>query len=106
MAASGAGYYLYSRSTNISDSDKPGSSSGSSAGKKSKKSKKKKNVLKGEGTEGPLLEEIDRPAEKGQSPKVEGQETASEKVEDKSEGPTHLAGKYLLRFHLGVKLIV
>lgn len=73
LAASGAGYYLYTRS--------PGSGSGSSEGKKggyNKKNKKRKGekekekFLKGDGAEGPLVEEIERPVEK---PAVEDVET-------------------------------
>ena len=65
-AAGGAGYYLYNRPT-----DKPSGSSGSSPTSSSKKKNKKKNkkngsglqggFLKGEGAQGPLLEEIEKP---------------------------------------------
>jgi import receptor subunit TOM70 len=69
VAAATGGYYLYSRSpsSNTTSDGKPGSSSSSSSG--SKKNKKKKNkkggmqsgFLKGEGNDGPLLEEIEKP---------------------------------------------
>jgi import receptor subunit TOM70 len=67
-AAGGAGYYLYNR-----PSDKPTGSSGSGSSPTSsqKKKNKKKNkkggsglqggFLKGEGAQGPLLEEIEKP---------------------------------------------
>jgi import receptor subunit TOM70 len=93
LAAGGAGYYLYSRSGDKAGPSTPGSAgSGSTAGaKKSKKKSKKKGgasgsdksgFLKGDGTEGPLVEEIKKPV-----------------VEEKKEGPavvdgtSHLAGE-------------
>ena len=88
----GAGYYLYNRS-----SDGPGGSSSSardSAGasgssKKSKKSKKKKNsqFLKGEGNQGPLLEEIKPKENKATTDGKDGKAAVDEK---KDESP--LAG--------------
>jgi import receptor subunit TOM70 len=84
--SAGAGYYLYNRSSD----GKPGSSgssssssTGAAAGAKKNKNKKKKKStgdkgLKGEGLEGPLLEEIEpKPA-----------------AVDKSEGPEHLKGLF------------
>lgn len=60
--SAGAGYYLYNRTTTSPDDDKAGGSSspggvGASKNKKKKKGKKSK-FLKGDGLEGPLLEEI------------------------------------------------
>ncbi|WWD07113.1 hypothetical protein V865_005210 [Kwoniella europaea PYCC6329] len=84
LAASGAGYYLYStRSSGAGPSGDAGSSSSSAPGtsssaKKNKKKKKKasssakdEKFVKGEGDKGPLLEEIEQPKEK----KVEKVET-------------------------------
>lgn len=66
-AAAGAGYYLYSRSGEGKGSDgaaaPPSTGSSSSKNKKKKKTKKDK-FLKGEGTTGPLLEEITPPEKK------------------------------------------
>lgn len=69
VAAATGGYYLYSRSpsANSTSDGKPGSSSSSSSSaKKNKKKKNKKGgmqsgFLKGEGSDGPLLEEIEKP---------------------------------------------
>ncbi|WVR08724.1 hypothetical protein IAU60_005782 [Kwoniella sp. DSM 27419] len=99
LAASGAGYYLYSNRSGGSGSS--GSAKGSSgsgdestssasagvAGGSSKKNKKKKKksagdkFVKNEGEKGPLLEEIEQPA----GPKVE------EKKEEQAQQDTHLA---------------
>ncbi|WOO81924.1 Mitochondrial import receptor subunit tom70 [Vanrija pseudolonga] len=66
-AAAGAGYYLYSRSGEAKGGDgaaaPPSTGSSSSKNKKKKKTKKDK-FLKGEGTTGPLLEEITPPEKK------------------------------------------
>lgn len=75
-AAAGAGYYLYTQRGSGSSGPSSGSSgsapaSGSSKNKKKKKSKKSEKFLKGEGTDGPLLEEIKpKPAEKKVEEKV------------------------------------
>ena len=65
LAASGAGYYLYS-SRSV-----PGPSS---AGTKGKKHRKKKSHLEGEGTSGPLLEEITPEEKPVTAPVVEKKE--------------------------------
>lgn len=69
-AAAGAGYYFYSRSGSAGPGPSSGSSAsgktagtGSSKNKKKKKSKKNEKFIKGEGSDGPLLEEI-KPSEK------------------------------------------
>jgi import receptor subunit TOM70 len=73
-AAAGAGYYLYSRNgrSGPSNGAKPstGAGSGSSKNKKKKKSKKTGDkFLKGDGLDGPLLEEIKpKPTEKAAEP--------------------------------------
>ena len=97
LAASGTGYYLYNRPSSSSSSggrDGAGSASGSTspttpggttatgaAKKKNKKSKKKtatggasglqSGFLKGEGTDGPLIEEIQKPEAAGQAGSAE-----------------------------------
>ncbi|GFZ51338.1 72 kDa mitochondrial outer membrane protein [Saitozyma sp. JCM 24511] len=94
LAASGAGYYLYSRS-----GDKPGPSSpggASAAKKKNKKSKKKGGAkddgkfLRGQGDQGPLVEEIKKPASASASATTE-----KDKVEEKKEAQVEDANAHL-----------
>lgn len=96
--SAGAGYYLYNRSSPSDehdpegDSEKAGGSGGVSASGKNKKKKKGKKsngkYLKGEGLEGPLLEEVQ--PEQGTS----GQEKSvpTKKEEKKENDP--LAGEW------------
>lgn len=93
-AASGAGYYLYTRSSGDGgpSTSSESSSSASARGKKAKRSKKKSaggKSLKGEGTDGPLLEEIEKPADKTVGEAL----NSGEKSVEKEEGPSHLAGE-------------
>ncbi|WWC72734.1 uncharacterized protein I206_106698 [Kwoniella pini CBS 10737] len=98
LAASGAGYYLYSnRSTNSSDGSSSSSSSSlkdstnsnnnnvSGSSKKKNKKKKKSNnskFVEGEGDKGPLLEEIEQDQQKPQSEKkVEKSDSSDNKEE-------------------------
>lgn len=92
LAVSGAGYYLYNRNgTPLGGSDdgnKPGGSS--SASKKKKKNKKKGGsglqggFLKGDGADGPLVEEIEKPKAKATEGVAEGekQESATSHLAD------------------------
>jgi len=91
-AAGGAGYYLYNRPPS-SDSKPDSSSTGSSSSSKKKNKKKsKKNgsglqsgFLKGEGAQGPLLEEIEKPkqaaGEKSEGAAVEGEKSKPQEAE-------------------------
>ncbi|KAK8850687.1 hypothetical protein IAR55_004607 [Kwoniella newhampshirensis] len=107
LAASGAGYYLYNRS---SGSDKPGPSSpassssgggvaGSSASSKKNKKKKKKSgekkdekFLRNEGEQGPLLEEIPQPAGERKEAGVKAPEsTAAVESPAEDDSVAHLA---------------
>jgi import receptor subunit TOM70 len=91
LAVSGAGYYLYNRNGSplggSDDGNKAGGSS-SSASKKKKKNKKKggsglqSGFLKGDGADGPLVEEIEKPKPKA-TEGVEGEKQES--------GTSHLA---------------
>jgi import receptor subunit TOM70 len=94
-AAGGAGYYLYNRSSNDSkpssgSSSTPGSSSSSK--KKNKKKNKKSGLqsgfLKGEGSQGPLLEEIEKPKQPA-GEKSDAVEGSKEKAQD--EATSHLS---------------
>lgn len=88
--AAGAGYYLYSTSgskgsapgpsagSSSSSTAAPAEKSSSSKNKKKKKSKKSDKFLKGEGTDGPLLEEI--------KPKATDKKAEDKAVEDPFEG--------------------
>jgi import receptor subunit TOM70 len=96
LAASGAGYYLYSRS-----GDKPGPSSpggASAAKKKNKKSKKKGGAkddgkfLRGQGDQGPLVEEIKKPASASASSTTE-KDKVDEKEAQVEDANAHLAGE-------------
>nr|XP_019050831.1 mitochondrial outer membrane 72K protein [Kwoniella bestiolae CBS 10118]OCF29761.1 mitochondrial outer membrane 72K protein [Kwoniella bestiolae CBS 10118] len=84
LAASGAGYYLYSTRNSGPSGDAGSSSSasapgGSSSSKKNKKKKKKassakdEKYVKGEGDKGPLLEEIEQPKQEKKVEKVESE---------------------------------
>jgi len=94
-AAGGAGYYLYNRpSDKSSGSSGSGSSSTSSSKKKNKKKNKKGGsglqggFLKGEGSQGPLLEEIEKPKQ-AQTEKSGDASVAGEKKEQEP-GTSHL----------------
>lgn len=92
-AASGAGYYLYSRNSGPSSgSAAAGGDNGKSASKKKNKKKKKggngsglqSGFLKGEGSQGPLVEEIEKPKPQAGTTTVEGEKT-------QETGTSHLA---------------
>jgi len=94
-AAGGAGYYLYNRpSDKSSGSSGSGSSSTSSSKKKNKKKNKKGGsglqggFLKGEGSQGPLLEEIEKPKQ-AQTEKSGDAGVVGEKKEQEP-GTSHL----------------
>lgn len=93
-AASGVGYMLYNRNSGPSTGSSPsiGGESGKSASKKKNKKKKKGGLqsgfLKGEGNEGPLVEEIEKP--KAQAQAQDGSAgVESEKTQE--PGTSHLA---------------
>ncbi|KAK4689665.1 hypothetical protein P7C73_g431, partial [Tremellales sp. Uapishka_1] len=88
VAAGGAGYYLYSSRQPGSSSSDPSPPSSSSSSKKKKNNKKKKNGLKGEGTDGPLLEEITPKAAAEDGTKTK---KVDEKEKEKKEEKDHLA---------------
>ena len=92
LAVSGAGYYLYNRNGSPlggSDDNAKSGGSSSSASKKKKKNKKKggsglqSGFLKGEGADGPLVEEIEKPKQPKAAEGVEG--------EKQEAGTSHLA---------------
>lgn len=98
-AASAGGYYYYStRSSSSSSSGKPGSSSGASGSKKKNKKKKKggasglqSGFLKGEGSDGPLVEEIKPAPGTGTGTAEKQQDAAGEKQAQAQEpGTSHL----------------
>ena len=89
-ASAGAGYYLYA--TRSSSSRGPGSPGPSTGSRKSKKNKKKKGTkdegfLKGQGNQGPLVEEIPGKADEVKETK---EEKAGEEVQE--PGTSHLNG--------------
>lgn len=86
----GAGYLLYNRpparSAGTGDSEKGSSGGeGSTTSKKNKKKKGKKSGLRGEGEDGPLLEEITKKEEVGKK--------AEEKKPEVESAPDHLEGE-------------
>ena len=93
LAVSGAGYYLYNRNGSPlggSDGSNKAGGSSSSASKKKKKNKKKggsglqSGFLKGDGADGPLVEEIEKPKPKATEGVAEGekQESATSHLAD------------------------
>ena len=95
--SAGAGYYIYSsRSSPLGG---PGSPGPSTSSKKSKKSKKKKGgkddgVLKGKGSDGPLVEEI--PGKADELAKEKEAASVSE-PEKQDSGTSHLNGEFVYR---------
>ena len=91
--SAGAGYYIYSgRSSPLSG---PGSPGPSTSSKKSRKSKKKKGgkedgVLKGKGSDGPVVEEIP-----GKAAELSSEKEAAKaaEVEKQEAGTSHLNGE-------------